>query len=80
MIPDPNMNKGKLQSINLNGVWGINITGNTFENLDNTLSVAERWDGIVANNSSLKVEAGSSTNPPNYDDPNEFIDLYSVSV
>jgi len=77
MLTDAILNKGKMESINLNGVFKINMIGNTFENLDNSISLSENWDAIVAQNSGLIIEAGSNTIPNNYNDPNQFINLRS---
>lgn len=77
MLTDPILNKEKLESINLNGVQKLLISGNTFENQDNSISSSNSWDAIVAQQSQFTVEASSSTNPPNYDDPNVFTNLKS---
>jgi hypothetical protein len=77
MFSDPILNKGKMESINLNGVFKVIITGNKFENLDNSINVINNWNAIVSQNSGFIVEAGSDMVPNNYNDPNEFINLKS---
>lgn len=75
IFTDQVMNKGKMESINLNGVYHIDIIGNTFENLDNSIDIADKWNAIVTQNSGFTVEAGSDATPNNYNDPNKFINL-----
>ena len=76
MLTDPILNKGKIGNIRLNGVKWINLSGNTFENKDNTLAVANSGIGIDAINSGFTVEAGGTTTPSNHTLPNKFINLY----
>ena len=78
MLTDDVMNKRKIGNIYFEGINEIRITGNTFENLDNTLDTYNKGIGISVNNSSVIIEAGCTPNiaPCDYTKPNKFINLY----
>ncbi|RLD44033.1 MAG: hypothetical protein DRI86_08435, partial [Bacteroidetes bacterium] len=72
------LNKRKFGCIYVNSINGLNIQGNIFENLDNTLDMYEKGTGITANNSSIIITPYCVPNiSPCTNTKNQFKNLYN---
>jgi len=78
MLQDSLLNNGKQGNIYTQSIKGLRIQGNTFENLDNTLSEEERGTAITAINSSLNITPyyDPLITPPSLIAKNKFKNLY----